>query len=99
MRENRSIVPGAAMKIDVGMPKFMSDGEKDEGMFAFNPNARVSSVRVGKCPIAVTVADDGLLPPPEGDVFGRGLKLVADGSHLYLREPAQMRPSSPRPFF
>jgi hypothetical protein len=61
----------------------MSDGEKDEGMFAFNPNASVSSVRVGECPIAVTVADNVLLRPQQLAEFGLGLKFAEDDSNLY----------------
>ena len=51
----------------------MSDGEKDESMFAFNPDARVNSARVGECPIAVTVADNVLLRPQQLAEFGQVL--------------------------
>src|SRR5882762_8095741 len=61
----------------------MSDSEKDEGMFAFNPDARVSSARVGECPIAVTVADNVLLRPQQLAEFGRVRTFAEDGSNLY----------------
>jgi hypothetical protein len=70
------------MRIDVGT-QFMSDGEKDEGMFAFNPNASVSPARVGKCPITVTVADNVLLRPQQLAEFGLGLEFVEDAGNLY----------------
>jgi len=73
--------------------ELMSDGEKGEGMFAFNPNASVSSVRVGECPIAVTVADDVLLRPQQLAEFGLALTFVEDDSNLYpgvrARVPAE----------
>src|SRR6266851_7611063 len=71
----------------------MNDGEKDEGMFAFNPSASVSSVRVGECPIAVTVADNVLLYPHRLAEFGLGLEFVEDEGNLYpgvrARVPAE----------
>jgi hypothetical protein len=79
-------------------PTFMSDGEKDEGMFAFNPNASVSSARVGKCPIAVTVADNVLLRPRELADFGLGLKFVEDDSNLYPGVRARVPAEFSRPF-
>ena len=63
--------------------EFMSAGEKDESMFAFNPDASVSSVRVGECPIAVTVADNVLLRPQQLAEYGLGLTFVEDDSNLY----------------
>jgi hypothetical protein len=76
----------------------MSNSEKDEGMFAFNPNASVSSVRVGKCPIAVTVADDTLLRPRQLAEFGLGLDFVEDDSNLYPGVRARMPAEFSRPF-
>src|SRR5882762_5956224 len=75
----------------------MSDSEKDEGMFAFNPNASVSSARVGKCPIAVTVADNVLLRPQQLAEFGLGLTFVEDDSNLYpgVRAPVPVEFSRP----
>ncbi|MEA3132500.1 MAG: hypothetical protein QOG17_346 [Gammaproteobacteria bacterium] len=62
-------------------------------MFAFNPNARVSSARVGKCPIAVTVADNVLIHPRRLAEFGLGLEFLEDDSNLYpgvrARVPAE----------
>jgi hypothetical protein len=78
--------------------KFMSDGQKDEGLFAFNPNASVSSARVGKCPIAVTVADNVLLRPRELADFGLGLKFVEDDSNLYPGVRARVPADFSRPF-
>src|SRR6202051_2029539 len=63
--------------------EFMIDGERGEGMYEFNPNASVSSVRVGECPIAVTVADNVLLRPQQLAEFGLGLTFVEDDSNLY----------------
>jgi hypothetical protein len=76
----------------------MSDSEKDAGMFAFNPNASVSSVRVGRCPIAVTVADNVLLRPQQLAGFGLGLKLVEDDSNLYPGVRARVPAEFSRPF-
>jgi hypothetical protein len=76
----------------------MSDGEKDEGMFAFNPNASVSSARVGKGPIAVTVADDVLLRPQQLAEFGLGLRFAEDDSNLYPGVRAQVPAGFSRPF-
>jgi Family of unknown function (DUF6445) len=74
----------------------VSDSEKDEDMFAFNPNASVSSPRVGKCPVAVTVADNVLLRPQRVAEFGLGLKFVEDDGNLYpgvrARVPAEFSP-------
>jgi hypothetical protein len=69
------------------------DGEKDESMFAFNPDASVSSVRVGECPIVVTVADNVLLRQRQLAEFGQGLAFVEDDTNLYpgvrARVPAE----------
>jgi hypothetical protein len=96
MRGRRSIAPGATTRIDVGH-RGMSDGEKDESMFAFNPDARVDSVRVGGCPIAVTVADNVLLRPQQLAEFGLGLAFGEDESNLYpgvrARVPAEFSQS------
>jgi hypothetical protein len=74
----------------------MSNVEGNEDVFAFNPNASVSLVRVGGCPIAVTVADNVLLHPQQLAEFGRGLKFVEDDSNLYpgirVRLPAEFSP-------
>jgi hypothetical protein len=71
----------------------MSGSEQDEGMFAFNPSASVSSVRVGACPITVTVADNVLLHPQLLAAAGLGHKFVEDDSNLYpgvrARVPAE----------
>src|SRR6202035_4283750 len=76
--------------------RLVSDGEKEEGMFAFNSNASVNSVRVGKCPVAVTVADNVLLRPQQLAEFGLGLHFVEDDSNLYpgvrARVPAEFSP-------
>jgi hypothetical protein len=76
----------------------MSGGEKDEGMFAFNANASVSSVRVGKCPVAVTVADNVLLRPQQLAEFGLGLEFVEDDSNLYPGVRARVPAEFSRPF-
>jgi hypothetical protein len=75
----------------------MSDGEQDEGMFAFNPNASVSSVRVGACPITVTVADDVLLRPQLLAEFGLARKFIEDDSNLYPGVRARVPPEFSRP--
>jgi hypothetical protein len=73
--------------------EFMSDGETDESMFAFNPDASGRSVRVGKCPIVVTVADNVLLRPQQLAEFGHGLTFAEDDTNLYpgvrARVPAE----------
>src|ERR1700730_8010303 len=76
----------------------MSEGEKDEGMFAFNPNATVSSSRVGKCPIAVTVADNVLLRPRQLAEFGLGLEFAEDDGNLYPGVRARVPAEFSRPF-
>jgi len=76
----------------------MSDGENDEGLFSFNPNAAVSSVRVGECPIAVTVADNVLLRPQQLAEFGRGLQFGEDDSNLYPGVRARVPAEFSRPF-
>jgi hypothetical protein len=76
----------------------MSDRDRDEGMFAFNPNANVSSLRVGKCPIAVTVADSVLLYPQRLAEFGLGHKFVEDDGNLYPGVRARMPAGFSRPF-
>jgi hypothetical protein len=76
----------------------MSDGEKDEGMFAFNPNASVSSARVGECPIAVTVADNVLLRPRQLAEFGLGLTFAEDDGNLYPGVRARVPAEFSRPF-
>jgi hypothetical protein len=67
-----------------------------DDMFAFNPNATVSSARVGKCPIAVTVADNVLLRPQRLAEFALGHEFAADDSNLYpgvrARVPAEFSP-------
>jgi hypothetical protein len=78
--------------------EFMSDGEAQEGMFAFNPDASVSSARVGTCPIAVTVADDVLLRPRQLAEFGRGLTFVEDDANLYPGVRARVPAEFSRPF-
>src|SRR6202166_3613116 len=78
--------------------EFMSDSEKDEDMFAFNPNASVSSARVGECPIAVTVADNVLLRPRQIAEFGQGLTFVEDDSNLYPGVRARVPAEFSRPF-
>jgi hypothetical protein len=76
----------------------MSDSEQDEGMFAFNPNASVSSVRVGKCPIAVTVADNVLLRPQRLAEFGVGHEFAEDDGNLYPGIRARLPAEFSRPF-
>jgi len=75
----------------------MSDREQDEGMFAFNPNASVSSARVGACPITVTVADNVLLRPKLLAEFALGHKFVEDDSNLYPGVRARVPPEFSRP--
>jgi hypothetical protein len=60
-----------------------ADIETEESVFAFNPNARISSICVGHTPITVTVADDVLLRPQRVAEFGLGYQLVEDSSNLY----------------
>jgi hypothetical protein len=76
----------------------MSDREQDEGMFAFNPNASVSSARVGKCPIVVTVADDVLLRPQRLAEFALGHTFVEDDGNLYPGVRARVPAEFSRPF-
>jgi hypothetical protein len=76
----------------------MSDSDQDEGMFAFNPNASVSSTRVGRSPITVTVADGVLLHPQQLAEFGLGLKFVEDDSNLYPGIRARVPAEFSRPF-
>ena len=61
--------------------------------FAFNPNAVVSSARVGKCGGVVTVADNVLRHPQELVEFGLGREFAEDVSNLYpgvrARVPAE----------
>jgi Family of unknown function (DUF6445) len=76
----------------------MSDSDQDEGMFAFNPNASVSSTRVGRSPITVTVADGVLLRPQQLAEFGLGLKFVEDDSNLYPGIRARVPAEFSRPF-
>jgi hypothetical protein len=61
----------------------MSDSDKDESIFAFNPNARITSVRVGHTPITVTLADDVLLRPRQVAEFGLGHQFIEDAGNLY----------------
>jgi hypothetical protein len=76
----------------------MSDSEQDEGMFAFNPNANVSSARVGECPIAVTVADNVLLHPQRLAEFGWGQNFLEDDGNLYPGVRARVPAEFSRPF-
>src|SRR6202051_3962594 len=76
----------------------MSDNENDTGMFAFNPTASVSSIRVGECPITVTVADNVLLLPQQLAEFGLGLTFVEDDSNLYPGVRARVPAEFSRPF-
>jgi hypothetical protein len=76
----------------------MSDSEQDEDMFAFNPNASVSSVRVGQCPIAVTVADNVLLHPHRLAEIGLGHQFVEDKGNLYPGVRARVPAEFSRPF-
>src|ERR1700732_3196929 len=78
--------------------EFMIDGENDESMFAFNPDASCSSFRVGECPIAVTVADDVLLRPHRLAEFGLGLEFAEDDSNLYPGIRARVPAEFSRPF-
>jgi hypothetical protein len=75
----------------------MSEGEKDD-VFAFNPHAAVNSIRAGKCPIAVTVADNVLLRPQQLADFGLGLKFGEDDSNLYPGIRARLPAEFSRPF-
>ena len=76
----------------------MSGSEKDEDMFAFNPNASVSSARVGACPITVTVADSVLLRPKLLAEFALGHEFVEDDGNLYPGVRARVPPEFSRPF-
>src|SRR6266581_1368244 len=78
--------------------EFMSDGETDESMFALNPDAGVRSVRIGKCPIVVTVADNVLLRPQQLADLGQGLAFVEDDSNLYPGVRARVPAEFSRPF-
>jgi hypothetical protein len=78
--------------------EFMSGREQDEGMFAFNPNASVSSARVGTCPITVTVADNVLLHPQRLAEFALGHNFVEDDSNLYPGVRARLPAEFSRPF-
>jgi hypothetical protein len=72
--------------------------DQDEDMFAFNPNASVSSARVGECPVAVTVADNVLMRPQLLAEFGLGLEFAADDGNLYPGVRARMPAEFSRPF-
>src|SRR5260370_30703706 len=76
----------------------MGGSEKGEGMLPFNPKANVRSVRVGKFPITVTVADDVLLRPQQLAKFGLGLEFVEDDSNLYPGVRARVPAQFSRPF-
>ena len=76
----------------------MSGEETDESMFAFNQNASVRSVRVGECPIAVTVADNVLLHPQRLAEFALGHEFSADDGNLYPGVRARMPAGFSRPF-
>src|SRR5882724_12956546 len=82
MSGNRSAAPGATMR--------------NEDLFAFNPDASVSSVRVGQCPIVVTVADNVLLYPERVAEFAPGHPFAEDTGNLYpglrARVPAAFSP-------
>src|SRR3981189_451772 len=78
--------------------EYMSDGENDESMFAFNRDASVRSVRVGECPIVVTVADNVLLRPQQLAEFGEGLTVVEDDPNLYPGVRARVPAEFSRPF-
>jgi hypothetical protein len=78
--------------------EFMSDSGQDEDMFAFNPNASVSSARVGECPISVTVADDVLLRPRRLAELGLGRNFVEDDGNLYPGVRARVPAEFSRPF-
>lgn len=75
----------------------MSDSQTVEDMFAFNPNAAVSSTRVGECPVTVTVADNVLLRPYRLAEFGLGCKFGEDGGNLYPGVRAPMPAEFSRP--
>jgi len=74
----------------------MTAADSAEAMFAFNPHATVSSARVGKCPIVVTVADNVLLCPQRLAEFGLGREFAEDAGNLYpgvrARVPAEFSP-------
>jgi hypothetical protein len=76
----------------------MSDSEQVEDMFAFNPNASVSSARVGHCPIAVTVADNVLLHPHRLAEFGLSQQFAEDEGNLYPGVRARVPAEFSRPF-
>jgi len=67
-------------------------------MFAFNPDASVTSARVGKCPIAVTVANNVLLHPQRLAEFGLRQKFVEDDGNLYPGVRARVPAEFSRPF-
>jgi len=56
---------------------------RNEDLFAFNPDASVSSARVGQCPIVVTVADNVLLHPQRVAEFAPGHSFAEDKGNLY----------------
>jgi hypothetical protein len=76
----------------------MSAGEKNESMFAFNPDASVRTVHVGECSIGVTVADDVLLRPRQLAELGLGLVFAEDDSNLYPGVRARVPAEFSRPF-
>jgi hypothetical protein len=78
--------------------EFMNGSENDESMFAFNPDASVRSVRVGECPIVVTVADNVLLRPQQLAECGQGLTFVEDDTNLYPGVRARVPAEFTRPF-
>jgi hypothetical protein len=97
MRGERSIAPGATTGNESLLPG-MSGNQHNSGMFAFNPNASVSSARVGKCPVVVTVADDVLVHPQRLADFGLGHEFAADGGNLYPGVRARLPAEFSGPF-
>jgi len=70
--------------VQVGSTEFVSERRKRKRLCSpFNPNASVSAVRAGRCPIAVTVADNVLLCPQQLAKFGRGLEFLED-DRIYI---------------
>ena len=100
MRGKRSIAPGAIPGNEscCRNTEFMSGSGQDEGMFAFNPNASVSSVRVGACPITVTVADNVLLHPELLAESGLAHEFIEDDSNLYPGVRARLPAEFSGPF-
>jgi len=61
----------------------MDDGPHDSTVFAFNPNAHIELVRIGRRGIKVSVIDDVLQDPEGVAALSLAQSYAEDGSNLY----------------